>query len=118
MIEFDIAESNEKNNDLISLLSCHCIGYVEFKREEDEEKTIITVQYKGDTLIRKVSSDEYNPSKRRTASALLYEYEGDNDNIYMLLTVQHKGQENINFVKMKKSLHELLFVKYKKLKQF
>ena len=106
MIEFDIAESNEKNDDLISLLSCHCIGYVEFKREEDEEKTIITVQYKGDTLIR------------RTASALLYEYEGDNDDIYMLLTVQHKGQENINFVKINKSLHELLFVKYKKLKQF
>ena len=116
MIEFDMDESNEKNDDLIVLLSCHCVGHIDFTRGEDEVSTIITVKYNGKSSSHSVSSDTHNPSKRRTASALLYQSESDFDDVYMLLSIQHKGLENINFVRMNDSLYDLLFKKYIKLK--
>jgi len=63
---------------------------VNFDRDEDSDKVLITIIQNG--KIKQIDGDnKYNPSKRRSSSCAYLKEESNDSNIVKLCTIQHKG---------------------------
>jgi len=61
-----------------------------FDREEDSNKTLITIIKDG--KIKQIDGDnKYNPSKRRHSSCVYVKEEANQTKVIKLCTIQHKG---------------------------
>lgn len=85
--------------DLMTILNCHSLGFIDFSRGEDEQWTSVRI-VNGDSVHQGSIDSVLCPSSRRGACGVLYMDECS-EGLYCLMTIQHKGTEEIKIQKLK-----------------